>query len=168
MTTPIQKPGHSKQDYRTPVVFLDAVKRLLNIDEFVMDLAANATNTAASGWYGERENALAEDWNWLHEHDGWAWLNPPYADIKPWVEKASLSRANIAMLIPASVGANWWKTWVHRRARVLFLNGRLAFMPDKPTWLYPKDCALLLYGPRAATYRELAPQEDYDIWTWRS
>ena len=161
MTTPVQKPGRSKQDYRTPGAFIVAVKRLLGIEKFTVDLAADASNTAAHVFYSAEENALTKSWNWWSNGE-WAWLNPPYADIRPWVEKAALSPSNIAMLIPASVGANWWKAWVHHRAKVLFLNGRLAFMPDKPTGLYPKDCALLLYGPG------LERHPNYDIWTWRS
>ena len=162
MTTPAQKPGHPKQDYRTPKAFLAAVKHLLKIEQFTVDLAANEVNTVARRFYNAEDNALAlVQWNWWSSGE-WAWLNPPYADIRPWVEKAALSPSSIAMLIPASVGANWWKQWVHRKAKVLFLNGRLAFMPDKPTWLYPKDCALLLYGPGLEQY------PNYDIWTWRS
>ena len=157
MTVPVQKPGRSKQDYRTPATFLTAVKTLLGIEEFAVDLAADALNTVAKKYHTE---AVTQAWD--HWGLDWAWLNPPYATIEPWVLKAATARMNIAMLLPASVGANWWKQWVHRRAKVLFLNGRLAFIPDKPTWLYPKDCALLLYGPRTAAY------DDYDVWTWRS
>jgi hypothetical protein len=42
---------------------------------------------------------------------------------------------------------------------VLLLNGRLAFMPDKPAWLYPKDCILCLYGPFV--------EPGYEVWNWR-
>ena len=161
MTTPVQKPGRSKQDYRTPEAFLAAVKALLRIEQFIVDLATDEFNTVARTFYDVEANALIHPWSWWSNGE-WAWLNPPYADIKPWVEKAYFAGSNIAMLIPASVGANWWKQWVHHKAKVLFLNGRLAFMADKPTWLYPKDCALLLYGPSAVAH------VDYDIWTWRS
>ena len=133
------------------------MKLLLEIEEFAVDLAASALNTVAKKYHTE---AVTQAWGYWGTD--WAWLNPPYANIGPWAEKAYDSGSNIAMLVPASVGANWWKAWVHRRAKVLFLNGRLAFMPDKPTWLYPKDCALLLYGPGAKAYHA------YDIWTWRS
>ena len=160
MTTPAQRPGRSKQDYATPQAFLAAVRARLNINAFAVDLAADASNRVTTSYYSEATNALRQDWDWWPGE--WAWLNPPYANIGPWVAKASLSEANIAMLIPASVGANWWKQWVHHRAKALFLNGRLAFMPDKPMWLYPKDCALLLYGPGLERY------PNYDIWTWRS
>ena len=158
MTVPVQKPGRSsRQDYRTPKEFLAAVKRLLEIDEFAVDLAASALNTVAKKYHTETVTQA-----WDHWGTDWAWLNPPYAHIGLWVEKAYLAHMNIAMLVPASAGANWWKEWVHRKAKVLFLNGRLAFMPEKPKWLYIKDCALLLYGPSAEAYPA------YDIWTWRS
>ena len=161
MTAPAQKPGRSVQNYRTSLPFLAAVRMLLKIDDFAIDLAADATNHVTTCYFDERTNALKQDWTWWTPH-GWGWLNPPFADIAPWVEKAATSGNHIAMLVPASVGANWWKAWVHHRAKVLFLNGRLAFMHDKPTWLYPKDCALLLYGSG------LEQRPNYDIWTWRS
>jgi hypothetical protein len=44
MATPRQKPHRSKQDYCTPDDFLRAVTRLLGIQAFAFDLAADATN----------------------------------------------------------------------------------------------------------------------------
>jgi len=154
---PQQKPGRSKQDYQTPDKFLIAAVRFLDIGGFKSDLAATCDNTVAGFWFTEEEDSLKQDWSRLPP--GWAWLNPPYAHIEPWVKKAYLSGANIAVLIPASVGANWWRDWVHQKAMVLFLNGRLSFIPDKPKWLYPKDLALLLYGKDI--------QLGYAVWNWR-
>jgi phage N-6-adenine-methyltransferase len=157
---PKQKPGRSKQDYATPTEFLRAVQKLLKIDEFSYDLAADSSNAVAPGYFTEEDDSLVQDW---HVIDGWMWLNPPYAHIEPWVKKAYESESKIAVLLPASVGANWWRDWVDRKAVVLFLNGRLAFMRDRPKWLYPKDCALLLYG--------VEPFEDgpwYSVWNWKN
>lgn len=156
---PIQKPGRSKQDYCTPPEFLKAVKARLHIIDFVYDLAASKENTVAPLWYDEAANSLIQNWVW----DGWCWCNPPFAHIEPWVEKAAneaMRGAQIAMLVPASVGSNWWWTWVEPNAYQTYLNGRLAFMPDKPKWLYPKDCALLLYHPWGFVGHEL--------WHWRN
>lgn len=156
MTPPRQKPGRSKQDYGTPPEFLAAVKARLGIAEFAIDLAANEANACASVFYTEDMNALVQAWNcWA----GWCWLNPPFAQINPWVKKAyreSRKGARIAMLVPAGVGANWWKQWVHAKACVLLLNGRITFVGE--TMPYPKDCALLLYGPEVVA--------QYEIWTW--
>lgn len=156
MATPKQKPGRSKQNYSTPTEFLREVHAKLGIDEFTIDLAASAENTVATKFYDEATNSLDQDWEGIGK---WGWCNPPYGHILPWVRKAYLSRSYIAMLLPASVGANWWKEFVHYKAEVYFLNGRLAFMRDKPNWLYPKDCALVLYSPE--------DEFCYEIWSWK-
>jgi site-specific DNA-methyltransferase (adenine-specific) len=154
---PQQKPGCSKQNYQTPEAFLTATIRLLDIGGFKTDLAASHDNAVAGFYFTEADDSLKQDWTTLPP--GWAWLNPPFDHIEPWVKKAYESKAKIAILIPASVGANWWRDWVHGKAQVLFLNGRLSFMPDKPKWLYPKDCALLLYGNWGSGYH---------VWSWRA
>jgi phage N-6-adenine-methyltransferase len=152
---PRQQPGTSKQDVRTPKVFLAAVKRRLGIDSFIVDLAASQSNTIAKQFYSERSNALVQSWVF----DGWNWLNPPFSDLRPWAQKAfeeSRQGAHTAMLVPAGVGANWWRDWVHTKARVLLLNGRITFVGHKQP--YPKDCVLLLY--------EACVIPGYEIWTW--
>jgi hypothetical protein len=62
----------------------------------------------------------------------------------------------IALLVPASVGSNWYRDYVDRYAYVLFLNGRIDFIPGEP---YPKDCMLVLYG--------YSNKPGNRVWTWR-
>lgn len=162
MAPPKQKPGRSKQDYSTPPEFLAALKNKLGIGQFDIDLAASAENAVCVNYYDEAMDSLADHNSWQVITGGWAFCNPPYADIRPWVMKAyreSVKGAQVAMLVPASVGSNWWRTWVDGAAYVLFLNGRLAFMPNKPKWLYPKDTAVLLYSKWL--------QGGYGVWSWR-
>ncbi|MGH9421206.1 MAG: DNA N-6-adenine-methyltransferase [Thermoanaerobaculia bacterium] len=195
---PAQQPATSRQDYRTEVELLDAVKRRLNITEFDCDLAADADNTVADVFYDIETNALAGGNSWK-QGDGWNWLNPEFGMIEDFAAKAwqqtNDERAKTVMLVPAGVGANWWRDFVHRKAQVLFLNGRLCFIPDWETqlWgpgecietdpvdgreidrvgqrkfiskpLYPKDTALLLYYPPSSAAGH-APW--YDIWSWRA
>ncbi len=156
MTMPKQKPGRSKQDYGTPEEFLLAATSKLGIKTWARDLAASDENAVTFPYFTEEQNSLVQCWS---DMTAWQWLNPPYSDIRRWVQKAygaSLEGAQIAVLIPASVGANWWRDWVHEKAHVLCLNGRIKFVGA--TGLYPKDCALLLYSKR------LTP--GYHIWTW--
>ena len=158
MTMPQQKPGKSRQDYGTPPELLEAVKKRLHIREFAIDLAASYENSVASQFYHEQDSALEEDNGWVF--NGWCWLNPPYSNIAPWVEKAAKEAQHgtqIAVLIPASVGANWWRDWVEPYSYQSFLNGRLTFVGE--TTPYPKDCALLLYHPWQFT--------GHEIWNWR-
>jgi phage N-6-adenine-methyltransferase len=142
---PTQKPGRSKQDYATPFEFYSAVQKRLGIAEFEWDLAASADNTIAANYLTEEQNSLTRHW---HHFDGWCWLNPPYADIRPWTQKCweeSRKGAHIALLVPSSTGSNWWREWVTGKAYVTFLNGRITFVGAKDP--YPKDLALLLYAP---------------------
>lgn len=192
---PAQKPATSKQDYRTPENFLTAAKRKLGIEDFSLDVAADDTNAVCDMYYTVKENGLTSPWNPIHPTwgipiEGWAWCNPEFGEIAKWVGKAYWESCNTgaavdgeasaksAVLVPAAVGANWWKEWVHGKARVLLLNGRLCFIHDwqhtidpatlKPengpprfytsAPLYPKDCVLLLYGP------DVVPA--YEVWTW--
>lgn len=159
---PKQNPGKSKQDYCTPPEFLEALKKKLNIEEFTLDVAASVENAVAKRFYTEAEDGLIQPWACR----GWVFCNPPFADIEPWVKKAKKEAYDSyvwsAILVPASTGANWWRDYVHLPSRPIFLNGRLAFMPDKPKWLYPKDCAVLLYGDGG-----LAIDTPYSIWDWR-
>lgn len=155
---PKQKPGKSRQDYRTPVDFLTAVKLKLGIRAFALDVAASAENAVADRSWTVKDDALKQSW----KAAGWSWLNPPFAHLEPWVERASQQSrldaggAHIAMLVPAGVGSNWWQRHVDGKARVLLLNGRITFVGE--TTPYIKDCCLLLYGPYV--------WPAYEVWTW--
>lgn len=164
MTMPRQQPHRSKQDYSTPADFIQAAKLKLGIPYFTFDFAADRSNAKANLWWGLQDDSLsqpADAWR-AHCGDGTAWLNPPFSDIDPWAHRCWQTKelgGRVAFLTPASVGANWFKRYVHGKALVLFLNGRLAFIEGKPDELYPKDCILCLYSP------DLAP--GYKIWTWK-
>lgn len=164
MAMPRQTPHRSKQDYATPADFMAAAVSYLKISRFTFDFAADVTNAKAPLFWGIEDDSLsqsADAWRGTLG-EGWGFLNPPFAQIEPWSRRCWQVKqlgGRIAFLIPASVGANWFKYYVHGKALVLFLNGRLAFIEGKPDELYPKDCVLCLYSP------DLAP--GYKVWTWK-
>lgn len=162
MAEPNHNRGKSKQDYRTPPDLLRAVKARLGITEFKIDLAADEDNTIAKLWYDSSQDALAIERPWTGApSNGWCWCNPPYANISPWVEKAareSWKGVHVCMLVPVSVGANWWHNWVEPYAYISFLKPRLKFVGA--THPYPKDCALLLYTPWGF--------KGHDIFNWKA
>lgn len=163
---PRQRPGRSKQDYATPRVFIDAVKVLFRIRRFAFDFAADQTNTQAQRYWDVETDALAQPaLRWREQlGSGVGWLNPPYAHIGPWAERClTVSRlgGRVLFLVPASVGSNWYRDAIHEQfgVSVLFLNGRIPFIPGKPDWLYPKDLALIEFGTGVPF--------QLDIWRWR-
>jgi len=184
MTMPAQKPYQSKQNYATPENFMTAIKRKLRISAFAFDFAADATNAKAPHWWDEAQDALAQSPDtWVAAAaGGWGWLNPPFTTIQPWAKRCQELRyrgGSVALLVPASVGANWFADHVDGDARILLLNGRLCFIEDWATTidpatekpgkgparfynsapLYPKDCICCLYSPTI--------KPGYEVWDWR-
>lgn len=162
MTMPRQKPNRSKQDYATPENFMAAIRARLGIQRFMFDFAASPENTKADRYFTEQQNAHVQDWAEYLGGGDWGWLNPPFSRIEPWAQKCFEVRCNkrqIAFLVPASVGADWFRDYVDGKALVLCLNGRLAFIEGKPRELYPKDCICCLYSP------DIEP--GYEVWDWR-
>lgn len=156
---PAQKPGKSEQSVRTPEDFLEAVRNRFDINQFDFDLAAGWDNSVVPSIYEEQDGVLSvtkfhydiED-NSLEQPWalglGWNWCNPPYADITPWAKKAWDERnlgAHTIMLVPASVGARWWRDYVKGKAYITFLQNRIKFVGHKSP--FPKDLALLVYAP---------------------
>ncbi len=166
MTMPAQTPSTSFQNYVTPPTLIKAVKTLLNINSFAFDFAASAENTKSNHfWTAEQDSLSFTPTAWAEVcHSGWGWLNPPFKHLKPWAqacEQAYIQGAKIALLVPASVGANWYRDHVYPHTLTLALNGRVPFIPNKPTWLYPKDLMLCLYGMPIGTL------PDFRIWDWK-
>lgn len=157
-TMPAQKPHRSRQDYATPPEFMAAVKNLLGISKFDIDLAADDSNHKADVWLHEAMNSLSADWPLImanRDMHGWAWLNPPFSNIEPWAQKCWESGIKIAFLVPAAVDSNWYRDWVDGKAYVFNLNGRISFDGVGP---YPKDCILAIYGTRF---------KGEAVWNWR-
>lgn len=158
---PKQKPGRSNQSWQTPPDFIASVETRLQ-GQFWRDLAATNDNhiPEVSQWFTPEQDAFKQDWSGRDYYETWQWLNPPYGDLRPWVEKCAIDSKRggyIACLVPASVGANWWRDWVAPHAYVLFLNGRLTFVGAGAP--YPKDLALLLYTPFI--------RSGSAVWNWR-
>ena len=152
MSMPAQKPGRSFQAYQTPEEFLAAVR--LRFGPIHLDAAASAHNAVAERFHDEAANGLVQSWG-----PGLTFVNPPYGNIRPWVQKAWAEAAlgiNTLMLVPLGC-PNWWVEHVHGKAAVWMLQGRMSFDGKAP---FPRDLALLHYGP--------AVMPGYGVWAWMS
>lgn len=143
---PTIRRGSSSGEHGTPWEFIRALQ--YHYDErFEIDLAATAENTKAPIYLSPQDNSLSRSWRL---YKGLCWLNPPFADIAPWVEKCAVEKlygARILLLVPASIGANWYWDWVHDYASVYSI-GRLTFEGSSDP--YPKDLMLCEYDKRRA------------------
>lgn len=132
---------------------------------FTLDVAAAPHNAKAPAFYTIDDDGLTQPWT------GNVWCNPPYSNIRAWVEKAwfewgrggcdDLER--IVMLLPANrCEQAWWQGLVEpvRDRKILsvrFLPGRMRFI--RPDWTPgpkgdrpPFGCCLLIWDPAPFTY----------------
>lgn len=145
--------GKSKQDYSTPLDFMEAVA--IRFGRPTFDLAADSTNWKAADYFTIEQDSLKQQW---HKIPGWLWLNPPFGSIEIWASKCAAESAlgaKILFLTPASIGSSWFQTWVHPCAVTLALNPRLCFDGKNP---YPKDCQLSVF---------CAGLSGFNTWRWK-
>ncbi len=150
-TGPSMRRGSSKQDYPTPVPFLEAAAK--RFGALAWDLAARKDNSVCGPcFYGPDQPCerfrdslnLPPEIDWS-TREGTLWLNPQFADIKPWAAKCESVRHRrdwTLLLVPASVGSIWYAEHVHGKAFVMPLSPRLAFNGEP----YPKDLVLAAFG----------------------
>lgn len=155
---PEQKPGRSVQEVGTPREFLDAVETRFGKLDF--DLAANDDNSVCGPFFYGPGSMYSDDalTTWWGGKPVFHWLNPPYSKIEPWAKKCATDRhpeGRIAFLIPAAVGTNYFATYIHDKALVLFLSPRLTFVGHAQS--YPKDLILAVYGEKPG----------YECWRWK-
>lgn len=157
-------------DRGTDQAFFDTLSR--RFGGFTLDVAAAEHNAKCPRYFTREDDGLAQ--SWAGER---VWCNPPYSDIRAWVEKAwdewycRLSVGNvqrpevIVMLLPANrVEQKWWQDLVEPNRdqpgsplRVEFLPGRMRF--DRPGWTKPAKgdrppfgCALLIWQPETRIF----------------
>jgi phage N-6-adenine-methyltransferase len=125
-------------DRRTTLELLAECAALAGVDAFDLDVAASEGNHKAPLFYDLTVDGLARPWM------GRVWCNPPYSNLRAWVEKAHEERLHtevIAMLLPANrTEQAWWQELIEPgrlsgALRVYFLAGRRRF--DRPGWEKP-------------------------------
>lgn len=156
MAEPAQKPHSSKQTYATPREFIDAVQAKFGSIAFDLAAERETSVTGPLACFTKEDDALEQEW--AGEIRDWLWLNPPFGDIGSFAEKCaaeSAKGARILMLVPASIGSNWFRDHVLGKAMVFGLNPRMSFDGKSP---YPKDLMLCVYANGV---------HGFDQWRWK-
>lgn len=153
---PPQRRGKSKQDYGTPWELIRAIEA--RFGKLAIDLAATPENTKCERYIDPERNSLLCAWH--HAIGGGiGWLNPPFGDIAPWMHKAASCGSDLLVLVPASIGSEWFHAFVEGTAPIIGLRPRITF--EGCTEPYPKDCMLCVFGDIG---RGLLP---ISTWRWR-
>ena len=88
------------------------------------------------GWYDPCPLNPEPDFNGLKV--SWhprTYVNPPYSNPLPWVEKAieeSKKGKMIVMLLKVDTSTRWFAKLVEAKAKILWFNGRLRFANNSP------------------------------------
>lgn len=124
-----------------------------------LDAAASDDNALCNRYITEEQNTLETPWADYLSIPGYAWLNPPYSDITPFVKKAAAESANqigTVMLVPADTSVGWFKEAIQTASEVRFITaGRLAFInpvTGKPVSGNNKGSMLIIWHPYPRTH----------------
>lgn len=127
---------------------------------FTIDVAASAHNAKCGVFYTVDNDGLSQPWRRQR-----VWCNPPYSNIRPWVEKAWSEVAGwtppqlVVMLLPANrTEQGWWQDLVEpfrdeSQFHTEFLPGRMRFIAPGADRIGPNErppfgCVLLIWGSR--------------------
>lgn len=108
---------------------------------FTVDAAASPHNAKVGTFWTKDDCGLVHTWAGHR-----VWCNPPYSNIRPWVEKAATFRADIAvLLLPANrTEQAWWQDIIEPLQRVGLVRvenfrGRMRFIAANDDKIRPNQ-----------------------------
>lgn len=128
---------------------------------FAIDVAASCENALCATYFSEERSALTRDWfpdgsiSWAGQY---AWCNPPYSDIGPWVAKAAEQSGKgigTVMLVMMDQSVGWYREAIKTCQEVrLVIGGRLSFIDPstgKPAAGNNKGSMFIIWHPFGRT-----------------
>nr|WP_314738666.1 phage N-6-adenine-methyltransferase [uncultured Haemophilus sp.] len=116
-----------KDKWATPFWAFRFARKWFGFPQFDIDCAASAHNTKCEKFISEEENAIVGDWD-----GNYCWLNPPYSNPLPFVEKAieqSRKGRKVVMLLNVDNSTQWFAQCVkYATAIVMITEGRIPFI----------------------------------------
>lgn len=135
----------TNQSWETPD---DLFAKVDSMFHFTRDVCATAENKKCEQFYSEQDSCLEHTW------DGINWMNPPYKDMKKFIQKAynEHEHAVTVCLIPARTNTKWWYEWC-MQGEVYFICGRPKFKGCIHG--LPQPLALVVFGRGSGIMRTL-------------
>lgn len=124
----------SRDTWRTPPEVFAALHAEF---DFKLDVAASEHNALVDYYITEGEDCLSTDWldaEGSGDRGWYAWLNPPYSNIRPFVARASemaTRGVGTVMLVMMDQSVGWYLDAIKTCQEVrLVVGGRLAFLDE--------------------------------------
>jgi len=112
-----------KDEWATPQDFFDGLNKQY---KFTLDPCATAQNTKCPKFYTQQDNGLIQDWS-----GNVVYVNPPYSNVKEWVNKALQEsrkpNTTIVMLVAARTDTKFFHDYCTKANQIYFIKGRLKF-----------------------------------------
>ena len=127
------------KDYSTPINSTNEwgtphwiVRRFENhLGEFDVDPCSGCEpEPIADTRFTEEDDGLSQSWF------GNVWVNPPYSDIGPWLEKSYTETTvgdaqTVVCLIPVRTSTDWFHDWATKADVLVFINNRLSYLTSE-------------------------------------
>lgn len=117
-------------DWSTPKETFDALNAEFGFVDDPCPLAGSA-------------NGLMREWK------SPCFVNPPYSEIGPWMEKAKLESdagKTVVLLVPSRTDTRWWHEYAMKAAEIRFIRGRLKFGTATTGAPFP-SCVVIFRNP---------------------
>ena len=116
-----------KDLWQTPIEIYEFLNARYN---FVCDVAASDHNHLHLNYLTESYDSLLNGWS--HLKNGYAFCNPPYSRILPWILKAKEAAdhgVGTVMLLPVDTSVEWFNELRKCCTEICFIvNGRISFV----------------------------------------
>lgn len=101
---------------------------------FDLDVCCEASTNKAGMYYTAQDQQSSLDRSWSPVSQTKAWMNPPYSNPKPWVEKALLeakqNKVCTVALLPADTSTKWFHLMLHNK------NVHIEYLPKRVRFLH--------------------------------
>lgn len=123
----------NSDEWKTPQ---ELYRKLNERFKFTLDPCSTEENHLCDKYYTKKENGLCKSWK-----GETAFVNPPYSEIKQWVEKCYLEHetngVTAVMLIPSRTDTKYFHEYIYHKAKIEFIKGRLHFSNSKNSAPFP-------------------------------
>ena len=113
--------------WQTPIELYEYLNARFN---FVCDVAASDHNYLHLNYLTESYDSVLNGWS--HLKSGYAFCNPPYSRILPWVKRAREAAdhgVGTVMLLPVDTSVEWFNELRKLASEIYFIvNGRISFV----------------------------------------
>ena len=143
-----QKTAKPRQDWQTPEYIVEAVHKVFP-GGFLDPCTSPDNPTRAAYWYANQcMNGLEESWKALKytsppmPYVEGVYVNPPWNDIPPWVDKILAEKIPTILLVPARTYNDWGQYVLRWSNCVCFVDHRVKFRGAKAGYPFPVMVAL--------------------------